>query len=136
MGIWTLLDYQNAEIPALIIAIGAIFGSGYAFYFALKCLFVTRVQLQFKEDGISYRDVRKYVTSRNLTGIGLGFYINTKFYFLPYSNIEKVSLKKYAFLCNLIKIDTKNNEVIYLPILLDRCKEVDALADLIVKKRQ
>ncbi len=136
IGIYTIVNYDQFKIPALIIAIGAILGSSYALYFAVKCLLVTRVQLQFNKDGISYRDVRKHVIGRNLTGIVLGFYINTKFYFLSYATIEKVSLKKVNLGCNLIRIDTKLNEVIYLPILLDSCKEVDELANLIDKKRQ
>ena len=136
IGIYTLANYDQFEIPAVIIAFAAIFGSCYALWFAVKCLLVTRVQLQFKNDGISYRDVRKHVIGRNLTGIVLGFYINTKFYFLPYDTIEKVSLKKVTFACNLIRIDTKLNEVIYLPILLESCKEVDELANLINEKRQ
>ena len=136
IGIYTIVNYRQFEIPALIIAIGAILGSSYALYFAVKCLLVTRVQLQFNKDGISYRDVRKHVVGRNLTGIVLSFYINTKFYFLSYATIEKVSLEKVNLGCNLIRIDTKLNEVIYLPILLDSCKEVDELANLIDKKRQ
>ncbi|TDG35608.1 hypothetical protein EZJ43_13390 [Pedobacter changchengzhani] len=136
IGIYTLLNHQQFEIPALIFAILAILGSSYALWFAVKCFLVTRVQSRFEKDGLSYRDVRKHVTGRNITGIGLGFYINTKFYFLPYANIEKVSLKKVSIGCNLICIDTKLNEVIYLPILLDSCKEVDELANLIEEKRQ
>ena len=136
IGIYTLLHHQQFEIPAVIFAIGAILGSSYALYFAVKCLLVTRVQLQFNKDGISYRDVRKHVIGKNITGIGLGFYINTKFYFLPYSNIENVSLKKVVLGCNLIRIDTKLNEVIYLPVLLDSFKETDELANLINEKRR
>ena len=136
IGIYTIVNYHQFKIPAVIIAFAAIVGSCYALWFAVKCLLVTRVQLQFKKDGISYRDVRKHVIGRNLTGIGLGFYINTKFYFLAYDHIEKVSLQKVSLACNLIRIDTKLNEVIYLPILLDSCKEVDELANLINEKRQ
>ena len=136
IGIYTIVNDQQFKIPAVIFAILAIFGSGYSLYFAVKCLLVTRVQLQFAKDGISYRDVRKHVTGRNVMGIGLGFYINTKFYFLSYKNIEEVSLKKNYLGCNMIRIDTKLNEVIYLPILLDSCKEVDRLANLINEKRR
>lgn len=136
LGFLTIANSRKFEIPAMIFAVLAILGGLYAIYFAIKCLCSSRVQLQFKKDGISYRDVRKHVIGRNIDGITLGFYSNTKFYFLPYAVIEKVSLKKFAFGCSLIQIDTKQNEVIYLPILLDSCKEVDELAHLIDKKRQ
>lgn len=94
IGIYTILNYHQFKIPAVIFAILAIVGSSYALYFVIKCLLVSCVQLQFNKDGLSYRDVRKHVIGRNLNGMGLSFYINTKFYFLPYANIEKVSLKK------------------------------------------
>ena len=136
IGIYTLLHHQQFEIPAVIFAILAIVGSSYALYFVIKCLLVSCVQLQFNKDGLSYRDVRKHVIGRNLNGMGLSFYINTKFYFLPYANIEKVSLKKVSFGCNLIRIDTTLNGLIYLPLVLDSCKEVDELANLIEEKRK
>lgn len=47
-----------------------------------------------------------------------------------------MSLQKVSLACDLIRIDTKLNEVIYLPILLHSRKEVDELANLINKKRQ
>lgn len=136
LGIATLLNHLQFETMAIIFSVFAILGSVYALYFGVKCQLITRVQLEFKPDGISYRDIRKHIMARNPQGLGLGFYINTKFYFLSYSSIEKVTLENIGVWCKVIRIDTKLKEVIYLPILLESCKEIEELANLIDKKRQ
>ena len=103
-------------------------------YQGVKCLSNTSVQLVLTGAGLSYRDVRKSITSRNKRGIDIGFYLIKNFNFLAYENIEKAKVSKLSFQGPIITIVTKSGGDFILPILIDKMRDLDEIAKLINEK--
>lgn len=131
-----LIELKTINFKTIILTVCSLIFGGLLFLFSLKILSNNRLQLEINNEALKFRDVRKQAIGRNKTGVGMKFYSTRKFCIIKFKDIVKVAHEKHSFQCKLIYIVTKDYKKIYIPLLLDSCKAVNEIANIIDRKYQ
>lgn len=131
---YLLIYIEKKDTMSNTVSILMSFVSLYSIYLGFKCLFLSRIQLEFTDLGIKYRDVTKLITGKRPSGLSFGFYFLNKFLLLEYKDIKDVKFQKDLWSGSNFCLTTKTDRKILLPILVDSEKDAIEIVNLINEK--